>query len=146
VRGKFLVWPLLAVVGLAFAAQTIRWRDRRLASRHLYVVEARTRAAIQAGRASRRLFADNLADLDRAARLAPAEVGIPLARGTQYLLMGSYDSAISAYEKALRQEPRPEIYLNLGRAQFAGGRREQAKESFAMAVQLDPRLADEVPK
>jgi len=145
-KGKLLVWPLLALVGLACVAQTIRWRDRRLASRSLYVVEARTRAAIQAGRASRRLFADNLADLDRAARRAPAEIGVPVARGTQYLLLGSFDSAIAAYQEALRQEPRPEIYLNLGRAQYAAGRRDEARESFAKAVQLDPRLAAEVPK
>lgn len=145
-KGKLLVWPLLALAGLACAAQAIRWRDHRLASRGLYLVEARTRAAIQAGRASRRLFADNLAELDRAERRAPAEVGILLARGTQLLLRGSFDSAVDAYQEALRQEPRPEVYLNLGRAQFAAGRREEAKESFAKAVQLDPRLAASVPK
>jgi tetratricopeptide (TPR) repeat protein len=146
VKGKILVWPLLAVLALASVAQAVRWRDRRQASRSLYIVEARTRAAIQAGSASRRLFADNLSELERAARLAPAEVGIPLARGTQYLLRGSYDSAVSAYQEALRQEPRPEIYLNLGRAQYAAGQRDEAGESFAKAVQLDPRLAEAVPK
>jgi tetratricopeptide (TPR) repeat protein len=146
VRGKQLVWPLLILFGLTLAAQTARWRHRWQASRSLYVVEARTRAAIQAGQASRQLFAENLALLDRAARRAPAEIGVPIARGTQYLLLGSFDRSISAYEKALRQEPRPEVYLNLGRAQFAAGRREEAKDSFAKAVQLDPRLETAVPK
>lgn len=145
-KGKHLVWPLLLVVGVACSAQAVRWRDRSRGSRGLYLVEARTRAAIQAGRASRRLFSDNLTELELARRRAPAEIGVPIARGTQYLLLGSFDSAIDAYQEALRQEPRPEVYLNLGRAQFAAGRREQAAASFAKAVRLDPRLADAVPK
>ena len=42
-------------------------------------------------------------------------------------------------------EPRPEGYLNLGRAQWFAGRRDEARLSFATAVRLDPRLASQVP-
>jgi O-antigen ligase len=145
VSGSLLVWPVLALLVLGLAGQSVRWQQRRTASRLLRQVELLSMAAASRGQAPRQLLAGNLEALRRAAPLDPVEVGIPIARGTQYLFLNRPGEAIQAYEEALALEPRPEGYLNLGRAQWLAGRREEARRSFALAVRLDPRLADEIP-
>jgi Flp pilus assembly protein TadD len=146
VKGRVLVWPVLAVLVLGLSGQTIRWRHRLLASRALREVELLSMAAVSSGRASPQIMAGNLQALRRAAPLDPVEVGIPIARGTQYLLLGRNDAAVQSYAEALALEPRPEGYLNLGRVQWLAGRKEEARRSFATAVRLDPRLASEIPR
>lgn len=143
-KGRVLVWPLLAVLVLGLAGQTLRWRYRLTASRVLREVEVLTMASMTSGRISPQLVAANLQALRRAAPLDPVEVGIPIARGTQYWILGRNDEAARSYAQALALEPRPEGYLNLGRAQWRAGRRDEARRNFETAVRLDPRLADVV--
>jgi O-antigen ligase len=145
VKASLLAWPVLALLVLGLAGQTVRWRDRSTASRLLRQVELLSMAAAARGQASPQMMAANLEALRRAAPLDPVEVGIPIARGTQYLFLARPAAAAEAYEQALALEPRPEGYLNLGRAQWLAGRREEARRSFALAVRLDRRLADEIP-
>jgi O-antigen ligase len=145
VKGSLLMWPLVLLLGFALFQQTGRLRTRGVASRILHRVELLSMAAVSAGKAPPRLFMDNLQALDRAAALDPSEIGIPIARGTQYLLLGQPDAAIRSYTEAIELEPRPEAYLNLGRAQIAAGRLDEARLSFQRAVQLDPRLDRQVP-
>jgi tetratricopeptide (TPR) repeat protein len=139
-NGRALVWPLLLVLGLALVGQTIRWRERMTASRILNTVERMTMNA-------RRTYVlyTNIELLRRAERLDPLEVGIPLARGSQHYLLRQPQAAVEAYEEALRLEPRPEIYLNLGRALDLAGRRDEARRAFFLASRMDPRLLPEVP-
>ncbi|HVR96942.1 MAG TPA: hypothetical protein VMW27_10025 [Thermoanaerobaculia bacterium] len=144
-KGRILVWPLVIALALALLAQTDRWRDRMLASRLLRQVEILSNQAIAAGRAPRGLMASNLEALRRAAALDPVEIGIPIARGSQFLLLGSPQSAIDSYREAERLEPRPETHMNLGRALLMTGEVEEARRQFALGVRLDPRLAAEVP-
>jgi O-antigen ligase len=145
VQGSLLVWPVLALLVLGLAGQTARWHRRWTASGLLRQVELLSMAAASRGQAPAQLMERNLEALRRAAPLHPDEVGIPIARGTQYLFLGRPEAAIRAYEEALALEPRPEGYLNLGRAQWLAGRREEARRSFVTAVRLDPRLAAEIP-
>lgn len=145
VRGSLLVWPVLALLVLSLAGQTARWHRRWTASGLLRQVELLSMAAASRGQAPAQLMERNLEALRRAAPLHPDEVGIPIARGTQYLFLGRPEAAIRAYEEALALEPRPEGYLNLGRAQWLAGRRDEARRSFVTAVRLDPGLAAEIP-
>ena len=87
----------------------------------------------------------NIARLRQAGQLDPLEIGIPIARGSQYYLLRQPQAAVEAYEEALRLEPRPEIYLNLGRALDLAGRRDEASRAFFLASRMDPRLLPEVP-
>jgi tetratricopeptide (TPR) repeat protein len=144
-RGRILVWPLVAVLALGCAAQMVRWRSRMEAGRLLAHVEALSLAVAQQGKAPRRLLQVNLDMLRRAAALDPVEVGVPIARGSQHLLFGSPEAAIEPYRAAAALEPRPEIYLNLGRAEWLAHRPEDARRDFALAFRLDPRLAEAVP-
>src|SRR6185369_5697437 len=96
-KGRLLVWPLMAVLALALAGQTVRWRSRMQAGRLLAQVETLTMVAARQGKAPRGLLQANLEALRRAAILDPVEVGIPIARGSQHLLFGSTDAAIEAY-------------------------------------------------
>ncbi len=146
VNGSLLVWPVLALLVLGLAGQTARWHRRWTASGLLRRVELLSMMAADRGQAPPRLMEKNLADLRRAEPLQPAEVGIPIARGAQYLFLGRPEAAIRAYEEALALEPRPEGYLNLGRAQWLAGRTDEARRSFVTAVRLDPRLADQIPE
>lgn len=144
-KGKILVWPLVAVLAVGCAGQAVRWRSRLEAGRLLAQVEALSMAVAQQGKAPRRLLQVNLDVLRRAAALDPVEVGVPIARGSQHLLFGSPEAAIEPYRAAAALEPRPEIYLNLGRAEWMAGRTEEAHRDFALALRLDPRLAEVVP-
>jgi len=137
-------WVLAALL-IAFGWQTLRSVDRITASRLLSNVEARTHAAILARHAPSTMFAEHLAWLETAARLDPLEVGIPTARGAQFLLLRRPDDALAAYRQAAALEPRPEIDVNIGRALLMKGDREQARVMFRRAVQLNPRLRAEVP-
>ncbi len=145
VHGSLLVWPVLGLLVLGLAGQTARWQRRSTASSLLRQVELLSMAAASRGQAPAQLMARNLEALRRAAPLHPDEVGIPIARGTQYLFLGRPEAAIRAYEEALALEPRPEGYLNLGRAQWLAGRKDEARRSFVTAVRLDPALAGEIP-
>jgi tetratricopeptide (TPR) repeat protein len=142
-RGRTLGGLLAVLLLLALAGQTVRWRDRLAASRLLANAEALT-LGVAAGQVPRAL-ADNLEALRRAAALDPVQVGIPIARGSQYLLLGRAEPAEQAYLEALRLEPKSEIYLDLGRAQWLAGRREEALRNFELAVRLDPRLVRALP-
>ncbi len=142
-NGRLLAWPLLLVLALALAGQTIRWDDRLTANRALRGIEALTAAAVQVGRAD--VLRANIESLRRMEKRDPLEVGLPLARGSQHLLLRQGQAAISAYEEAVKLEPRPEIYLNLGRALALEGRTEDARQNFRIAMRLSPRLAPEVP-
>ncbi len=143
--GKSLHVALVALLAVALAWQTARTRDRLEAGRLLAQVEARTQEALARRRAPSTMFAEHLAWLDRAAQLDPLDVGIPIARGTQYLLLRRPDEAVAAYEAASRLEPRPEIDLNLGRALWMKGDHTRARAVFARAIRLNPLLAGEVP-
>lgn len=140
-NGRALVWPLVLVLGLALAGQTVRCRERMDASRILKAVERRT---LTARRTSE--LRENIRQLHKAGRLDPLEIGIPIARGSQHYLLRQSQAAIDAYEEALRLEPRPEIYLNLGRALELAGRKEEAGRAFRLALRIDPRLWQEVPQ
>ncbi len=144
-RGSPLLWVLLPLLVLALLGQTGRARDRLNAGRLLRQTELLTMAAIQRGQVPPGLFGANLQTLSRAAELDPLEIGIPIARGTQYLVLRNGSSAAAAYREALELEPRPEIYLNLGRAALVSNDREQARRHFRTALRLDPRLLPLVP-
>lgn len=144
-RRSPLVWVVVSLLALALLAQTGRMRDRLLASRMLRQVELLSMAALSRGEMPRGLVPSNLELLRRASILDRTEVGIPVARGTQYLLLGNGDQAAAAYREALKLEPRPEIHLNLGRALLMAGDRESARRELQLAVRLAPNLAPIVP-
>ncbi len=144
-NGRALAVILTLLLALATAGQAVRWRDRTTASRLLAEVESLSLGAVRSGQVPAEMIGANLLSLRRAAALDPVEVGIPIARGTQYLLLSRPEPAIAAYREALALEPRSEGYLNLGRAEWLAGRTDEARESFATAVRLDPWLTPLVP-
>ena len=138
----FIAVPLLA---LGLVAQTVRLRDRLQAGRLLRQVELFSMAALARRELPRGLIPVNLRLLRQAEALDPTLVGVPIARGTQYLISGNGSVAVHAYREALALEPRPEVYLNLGRALLDAGEPEEARRQFDLAVRLDPLLAPLVP-
>jgi tetratricopeptide (TPR) repeat protein len=137
---------LLLVVALAsgLAFQIGRMRARLGASQLLRLVEGRTVHAVSRGDSAE--LVRNLRMLKRAQELDPSEIGVLVARGSQYLLRGRHAAAIKTYEEALSLEPRPEIYLNMGRALLMSGEGEDADESFALAFRIHPLMRWQVPK
>ena len=141
--GRVLVWPLVLALAIALAGQSLRWREKMTASRILNTVERLTLPAYRAQRAD--LLRTNIELLRRAGRRDPLEVGIPVARGSQHYLLQQPQSAIDAYQEALKIEPRPETYLYLGRALDLAGRKDEAGRAFRLALRIDPRLWPQVP-
>jgi O-antigen ligase len=146
VSGTSLGWLLAAVVVAALVFQGYRWRDRLLASALLRQVELVSISAATSGHAPGNLLPAHLELLRRAAALDPSEVGIPIARGSQFLLFGDPRAAIPEYRAALALQPKPEIYSDLGRAYLASGDLEEARRNFRLAVRLDPTLASQLPE
>ncbi len=140
-------WSAAAAVALA-AATLLRYgaaRELLEAQRLLRSVELRTNQMIVAGRVDPRLVGAHLSALEDAARRDPTDVAIRLARGNQYLLLGSLPAAIDAYREAQRLERRPETHLNLGQALARSGCDAEAETEWAWAVRLDPTLRRQLP-
>ena len=139
----------LAVLLLLWLA-LLAFQSRRL-SHHiragvlLFTVEAATVRATRTDVPDAATLERNLYLLEQARVMDPSLVDILVARGSQYLLLRRPHAAIRAYEEALRLEPRPETYLNLGRAQLMAGQAEPALASFSTAVTSAPNLLPEVP-
>jgi tetratricopeptide (TPR) repeat protein len=146
-RGGVRLLPWLAAAGAAIGLvlQTDRALDRIGASKRLRVVEVMSERMARTGQAPRELVSGHFRLLRQARRLDPSEVGVLVALGGQYLLLGQPEPAIATYREALALEPRPETYLNLGMALFEAGRPEEARAAFETAVRLAPRLASRVP-
>jgi tetratricopeptide (TPR) repeat protein len=146
VRGR--TWALLLAPALlaALAAETTRVGNLLGASKRLRAAEITSLHAGAAGARGAEILRANLVILRQAQRLDPAEVGVPMARGGVYFLLGQMEPAVAAYDDALALEKRPETYLNRGRALLELGRREIAEESFRLAVRLDPRLERFAPR
>lgn len=143
-RGRRLAaWALVALLAAALGWQVLRSQRLLRANLVLRQVEQLTVAA--AGRVPAALYWENIEEIERARRLDPADSRLPLALGGQYLLLGRPEEAIEAYREALAIEPRPEIYLNLGRAHVMAGDRKEARRSFRNAVLLDRTLRRLVP-
>lgn len=144
-RGK-LVASLLAVALLvALVGQTVRLGDRVRASRVLRQVELVTVELARRNRLPPALLWRQVRLLEEAARLDPTAAEIELARGGQLLLLGRPEEAVEAYARALAIEPRPEIYLNLGRALAASGDEAAALDAFERAIVLAPGMLSQVP-
>jgi tetratricopeptide (TPR) repeat protein len=144
IRRRLLLLALVLQVvwlGLHVRRSVGLWEAERI----LKSVEMSTAQALATRRAAPGLLQQNAERLARAELLAPASASIRLARGAQFLLLGMNDKAIAAYEEALRLEPRPEIYLNLGRAQWRARQETAALESLRRALRLDPALLREIP-
>jgi len=141
-----VAWVVLVAV-LALLTLQVREASRRFrAGRMLRQVEILTLREAASGRVSPSVTAANFRLLRKAEELDPLLIGVPIARGSQYLFLRRPDEAIAAYEKALELEIRPEIHLNIGRAHLMAGREEAALGAFALAVRLAPGLRREVPE
>jgi O-antigen ligase len=139
-----LFLPVLLV--MALAGQGVRWYRLSRAGNLLGSVQRMSLALVHAGQSPPEVVAQNLAALREAAALDPVEVGVPVARGGQYLFFLSRpEEAELAYREALRLEPHPEAWMGLGKAQWMAGRRDEAGQSLTTAVRLQPSLARELP-
>lgn len=143
-RGGTLVLALL--LAAATWVQVGRAGERLDASRRVRSVEGRSLAMVTQGGVILQVVEANLRELDEVREIAPGDVAVPMSIGSQYLVTGRAEAAVRAYREALEVEPRPEVYLNLGRAQLALGEDEAAREAFAAAQILAPGIRPEVPR
>lgn len=143
--GRSLFLLVFGVLALAWGLDSRRGLDLLRANADLYVVEQVAPQAAQAGAQGRPVLRRALELLDRAAAGAPFDSRIALARGSVLLLLERPHEAVAAYEAGIDIEPRPELYLNLGRARLLAGDAAGARESFAEAVRQMPSLGDAIP-
>lgn len=143
---RTLPWLVAGAAAVALIFHNGRAFDRLEVSKALRVVEVMSDRMARMGQAPRQLVSGHFHILEDARRRDPSEVGVLVALGGQYALLGRPEAAIEAYREALALEPRPETWLNLGQVLLAAGREEEAREAYAKAVRLDPRLRDRVPE
>lgn len=83
--------------------------------------------------------AEALAELDRAARLAPNSVDVHLTRGSVLLDLGRYQEALAAFEAARAGEPEhARTYRGLGDSLVGLSQVDEAITQYERAVALDP--------
>lgn len=140
---KRWAWVVVALIAAVLGGH--RSWQRLQASWTLKAVEIRSNAYLQRGQARPADLLANARALERAAEQDPANVAAWIFQGSQYLLLGRAPKAITLYKQALALEPRAEIHLNLGLAYRLEKNLELAREHFAQAMKLDPRLAEQVP-
>jgi tetratricopeptide (TPR) repeat protein len=145
-KGRVLVWPVLALLLAALGWQSLRLRDRMLASRLTNQVQSVSLAAASAGpEMIARVLPVELEALRRAAEADPVAVDVPLSRGSLFLLARLPEEAIVSYRRAAALEPHPEIYLHLGDALLAAGQVEEARRNYRIALRLNPWMRWSVP-
>ena len=59
--------------------------------------------------------------------------------GNAYRVKGESDLAVECFERALRAQPHPDFYLNLGGVRFVMGEPEEAIRLFTLGLQMNPR-------
>lgn len=143
---RWIAWGLVAVLAAGLVLHSARSRDLLRASRILNAVQRTTVELVRRGGAPGTVLWAHLRLLGEARQLDPGSHAVPMAEGTQYLLLERPREAAERYRRSLEIEPRPEAWLNLARAQLAAGEPAAAQESFVRAVRLHPPLAGEVPR
>ena len=142
--GRRAVWILVPLLAAALALQLARVERLWRASRVLAGVKRITVIAAARGQLSTRLLEGNLKLLRAAEPLSPTEVGLPMARGSHYLLLERPRPAVRAYLEAAALEPRGEVYLALGRAYLRAEDRGLATAAFRTAIELDRKARRQV--
>lgn len=145
-KGRVLAWGLGLALLAALVFQVDRARDRLRAQTVLKTIQVVSGQMLASGRVVPRLLWRHVRLLEQAERWDPSEAALPLARGSQYLLLDRPDEAVEAYTRALALEPRPETHLNLGRAHARRGDDAAAREHFRTAIRLAPPLRRQVPR
>jgi hypothetical protein len=72
------------------------------------------------------------------------DVRLAMIEGTNERILGRAGAAVTAYERALRYDRRPEIYLNLALAEQELGERDRAVHHLANAIRFAPEMASDV--
>lgn len=139
-KGSTLSWLLAVALALVLVWRCEDARRRLQASRVVWHSENVLLSVYRTRQAPPGFVEDLEVTLEQAAALDPLEVGIPQVLGSLHLLYGDPDKAIRFYEQALELEPRPETYLNLGRALERAGRTAEAQSAYEVARRLYPRL------
>lgn len=87
----------------------------------------------------------NVAELTRLTARCRCEVNAFVLLGLNYWFINRYQSASRSYRIALEIDRRPEIYFNLGNAEYAAGNRGEAIRAFALACRFDPSFCAGFP-
>ncbi|MEM9291315.1 MAG: O-antigen ligase family protein [Acidobacteriota bacterium] len=142
---RALAFALSLLLAAGAVVHFQRGWERLTASRILLAAEVTSRAVVTSGQVPRGLLTRLRTELERGEDLDPLEFALPMVRGSLYLVQGQGRAAEAAYRRALSIEPRPELWLNLGKALQVSGDPEGARQAFDRAVRLDPRMEDQLP-
>ncbi len=134
---------VLMVVFLAVGAW--RWetnRDKVNANATAAYAERVLAAAIKrfGGALPRRLLEDQLALLEKARKLDPAGVEVPVSQAGYLFMLNRHEPAEKVYLEALALQKRSEVYANLARLYMQENRPEEALEPLRRAMAIDPQL------
>ena len=80
----------------------------------------------------------NRAVLEICLRHDPTDVSMLMIAAANDQLANNYHGAITLYRTALKEDRRPELYLNLGNCEIAAGLREEGIADLVEAVAFEP--------
>jgi len=144
VTGRRILLPALALLVVSLAGELVHASNVLRASRIVRAV-ALTTGALPRDASAQPALRHNLALAIEAVRLDPDSLAAAQALGSIYLLLNRPADATDAYRRALALQPAAEIYMDLGHAALAAGDTAQARQRYARALELDTRLAVQIP-
>ena len=87
---------------------------------------------------------ENLAELDRIARVRRLDASWYMLYGGNYAMLDRWPEAVDAYSRALAIEQRPEIYFNRGLGRLHLGQTDAGIADMVTAVRFNPQLLDQI--
>jgi tetratricopeptide (TPR) repeat protein len=138
---RILLAASIAAAGLRYLCQ-----EPYECNRGVKAYEVATTAATSKGLAGRRIARRNVVGLEQLETRCRSDVNVAMLLAANASLDERYHVAELAYERALRIDHRPEIYLNLGLVQVEMQKNDEALANFITAVRFDPTILDEVPE
>ena len=131
---------LLALL-LFFAGSTLTWRfivKPLQCNRMLRQMTARTERSFRT-EGSPRAAAHAHADLSSAihcAKYVPTNIDTYMIAAANLRVLGRAEEAVSMYQRALRYDRRPELYINLGQTLIQAGHREEGLAMLVLAARF----------
>jgi tetratricopeptide (TPR) repeat protein len=144
-------WRVLALLALAAACAYalfawayqpahLVYRVQKISGSTLMAMEARSsyQSALQA-----RANLEALAALEDECRV---EIRCYLLQAENERILGRNEAALATYQRALRVEPRTEVYVSMATLLAELGRFDEAADAFATAVRFSPTVQQDVDR
>lgn len=142
-----MIRVMALVLGLPLVGYAVFWQVERYWLNHeKLTAETRTLAAVSLNSLhAAEIARENLARIEPFLRHHSTDLDVWMILGANHRILGRWEKAAAAYERALELEPRPEIHLNLGDSRLKLGDFDSALDHYAQSMRFRESYISSVP-